>query len=57
MRKIKYPWNLKPMTNDLIRVEMKRAFFPYFDRDKPEKVKSEHEPEPENFLSDQTLNF
>ena len=26
MRSITYPWNLKPMTNDLIRIEMKKSF-------------------------------
>ena len=29
MRNIKYPWNLKPMSNDLIRIEMKKSFFPF----------------------------
>jgi len=29
MRSIDYPWNLKPMSDDLIRIEMKRAYFSF----------------------------
>ena len=29
MRTIKYPWNSNKMSDDLIRIEMKKAFFDY----------------------------
>ncbi len=31
MRSIMYPWNTeKRLSDDIIRIEMKRSFFPYF---------------------------
>jgi hypothetical protein len=44
MRSISYPWNFpeKPMSNDLIRIEMKHTFFPYL---KHRLKQSSHDPD------------
>ena len=31
MRSISYPWNSEPMSDNLIRIEMKRAFFTFLE--------------------------
>jgi hypothetical protein len=35
MRSIKYPWNEKPMSDDLIRIEMKKCFFTFIQHPPP----------------------
>jgi hypothetical protein len=43
MRSINYPWNAAPMSNDLIRIEMKRVFFPYMTANTPENDSNQNQ--------------